>query len=389
MDGLTAEAPMTRLLVQRGAFERDPFTLIDVGCAGGIDEAWRAFGPSLVAHAYDVDVAECERLQAAEPFDHVRYHGCPVGLPPAHPFVQQRRRDAAQWPNTNIWGRVTAGYLADRARKAPPPAASAEGGESQAGAPEVIGVEDIIGTENLSTVDFIKVDVDGGDFEVLESAREVLRTSRVLGAGMEVNWFGTPNPTEHTFHNTDRFLREQGFTLFAMTTRRYSRTDLPAPFEREAYAFTRFGQPYQGDAIYLRDLVASDAHGSAAEYPPDKLIKLACIYELAGLPDCAAEVLNHFKRRLGAFGDREALLDALTPPLLGEQLTYRQYIARFEQSPEVFLPSAEAQTSAPGPERAAGAVSAARNSAAAGAYRRLERWIGRRLSNMRSPRRGE
>ena len=175
----------------------------------------------------------------------------------------------------------------------------------------------------------------------------MLADSRVLGVGMEVNWFGSAAPTEHTFHNTDRFLRENGFTLFGLTSRSYSRTDLPAPFEYEIYAQTRFGQPYQGDAIYVRDLAAPQLAESAAGYPPDKLIKLACIYELIGLPDCAAEVLNRFASRLSPLGDLEPLLDALTPPLLGDQLTYREYIARFNREPQLFLPSAAAQPAPP------------------------------------------
>jgi FkbM family methyltransferase len=250
MDGLTNHAPMTHLLRERGVFNRHPFVLIDVGCAGGIDDAWRAFGPSLVARAYDPDVAACEQAQAREPFDNVRYHARHVGLGESHPFVQRRNDDAMRWPNTNIWGRITAGYLAERERK-PRPMAPPRMADPTA----VIGVDDIVRIERLPTVDFLKIDVDGPDFEVLESAREVLTTSRVLGVGMEVNWFGSASPTEHTFHNTDLFLREQGFTLFGLTCSRYSRTDLPAPFEKEVFAYTHVGQPYQGDAIYVRDLL--------------------------------------------------------------------------------------------------------------------------------------
>jgi hypothetical protein len=136
-------------------------------------------------------------------------------------------------------------------------------------------------------------------------------------------------------------MRELGYALFGVTVRTYSRTDLPAPFLYDIYAQTRFGQPYQGDAIYLRDLAAPDQRGLAAAYPAEKLIKLACLYELVGLPDCAAEVLNRFGPRLAVFGDTEALLDALTPPLLGEKLTYRQYLSKFEKDPHLFLPSAE------------------------------------------------
>jgi hypothetical protein len=161
------------------------------------------------------------------------------------------------------------------------------------------------------------VDVDGPDIEVLESAGDVLADRQVLGVAVEVNWFGSGNPSELTFHNTDQFMRKQGYALFGVTVRPYSRTDLPAPFLRELYTETRFGQPYQGDAIYVRDLAAPEQQDLADAYPAEKLIKLACVYELIGLPDCAAEVLNRFCSRLANFGDSEALLDALTPPCSG------------------------------------------------------------------------
>ncbi len=370
MDGLTDHAPMTHLLRERGVFDRYPFVLIDVGCAGGIDDAWRAFGSSLIVRAYDPDITACEDARYREPFENVRYHACHVGLPSAHPFVRRREDDATHWPNTNTWDRITAGYLATRAQPAPSASPPRIADRHTA-----IGVDEIVRTECLPTVDFLKIDVDGPDLEVLESAREVLTPSRVLGVGMEVNWFGSANPTEHTFHNTDRLLREQGYTLFGLTVRRYSRTDMPGPFEKETFARTVFGQPYQGDAIYLLDLAADHLADLAADYPSDKLIKLACLYELAGLPDCAAEILNRFQRRLGEFGDREPLLDSLTPPLLGEQLSYRKYIARFKREPELFLPSAAASSRplSPGESGASAARESVSPSVAARIKRRI-RW---------------
>jgi hypothetical protein len=139
-----------------------------------------------------------------------------------------------------------------------------------------VGVDKFVQENQLATVDFLKIDVDGPDPEVLESARTTLTEQQVLGIGLEVNWFGTASTTEHTFHNTDMFLRRAGYSLFGVTVRRYSRNDLPAPFEYEFYAQTRFGQPYQGDAVYVRDLAAPHLRDVASKYPPGKLIKLAC-----------------------------------------------------------------------------------------------------------------
>ncbi len=69
------------------------------------------------------------------------------------------------WPDTNIWGRVTAGHLAGKQE-------DTDAGESApasrlADSSTIIGVREIVREEQLPTVDFLKVDVDGPDLEVL------------------------------------------------------------------------------------------------------------------------------------------------------------------------------------------------------------------------------
>jgi hypothetical protein len=206
-----------------------------------------------------------------------------------------------------------------------------------ADAPALVGVSQFVAEAKLDTVDFLKVDTDGTDFEVLISAADVFASHRLLGVAVESNWAGRTNATENTFHNTDRFLRQHGFALFSVSVRPYSRRDLPAPFLHAAGPHpTRFGQPFQGDAVYLRDLAAPEQRELAGAYPLTKLAKLACLFELFRLPDCAAEVLNVFADRFAEAVDTELLLDALTPPLRGRALGYREYLAAFERDPELF-----------------------------------------------------
>ena len=112
MDLLINCTPMTDLLRERGIFERHPFVLIDVGCVGGLPPEWRIFGPTLLAHGFDPDVAACEAARAEEAFACVHYQPRFVGLSASHSFVQRRRSDQECWPDTNIWSRVTAGQLA-------------------------------------------------------------------------------------------------------------------------------------------------------------------------------------------------------------------------------------------------------------------------------------
>jgi len=74
--------------------------------------------------------------------------------------------------------------------------------------------------EGIDSLDFLKIDVDGADFEILNSFDEALDRLGVLGVGIEINYFGSASDTDHTFHNVDRFMKARGFELFGLSVRR-------------------------------------------------------------------------------------------------------------------------------------------------------------------------
>lgn len=53
---------------------------------------------------------------------------------------------------------------------------------------------------------------------------------------------------------------------------------------------------------------------------------------------CAAEVILAHREQVAAAVDPEALLDLLTPPLRGEQVSYADYVAAFDDDVELFYP---------------------------------------------------
>lgn len=59
-----------------GALASEPFMLVDVGCSGGIDMAFRAFGEHLVVVGFDPNIEEIERLRQSETSDRVTFCGC-------------------------------------------------------------------------------------------------------------------------------------------------------------------------------------------------------------------------------------------------------------------------------------------------------------------------
>src|SRR4051794_3461940 len=81
---------LAELIAQR-FFAREPLVLVDVGCSGGIWDIFRKYEDQLVAHGFDPQRSEIQRLTERETLAGVKYHAAYVGLPSEHPFVQRRR----------------------------------------------------------------------------------------------------------------------------------------------------------------------------------------------------------------------------------------------------------------------------------------------------------
>src|SRR5690348_5844799 len=82
------------------SLKHERFTLVDVGCSGGIDPVWRVFGDRLRAVGFDASVGECDRLTAEETNPDIRYIAAFVDIAPDHPFAQ--RSDVAREQSQNL-----------------------------------------------------------------------------------------------------------------------------------------------------------------------------------------------------------------------------------------------------------------------------------------------
>lgn len=335
---------MTRSLVEKEPFVSQPLTLLDVGSSGGISNFWRVFSPSLVALGIDPLIHECERLNAEESSPTVRYRPAWIGLPDHHPFVQKRGK-APPW-GRNPWNRLS-GPLATDILK---PTSNEKDKlllldlwqeQKLIDSNSKIGVDELVQEENLSNLDFIKIDIDGYDLDVILSAENSAQASPVLGFALEVNFYGSPAETDHTFHNTDKLMRQWGFELFDLILKRYSVAALPAPFEWDIPAETLFGRPYQGDAVYLRDPMAKGTEGcpNIPALSAHKLLKLACLFECFGLPDHAAELIKGNTQALSALCDPQELLNILAIEVDPSVKSYSEYIEKFISDPTSFFQS--------------------------------------------------
>lgn len=329
MENAHTHAPLLRLVGETKALAQEPVMLLDIGCSGGLHEAFRLFGDTLEAHGFDPSLDEIERLQAAESNPRVHYHPAYVGLPPDHPLAVARRANAQSME----WARRFA-VQAWFERPDRDDLLLMQAPRRLAPADAIVGIDGFVAARGLPRVDFLKIDVDGGDAEALASAAETLSSGQVLAVAVEVTFPGAAG-APHGFAFFDQFLKERGFDLFDLSIRRYARASLPTRFELNGICQSRYGQVVQGDALYCRDLAAA---GPTADHSPPRLLKLACFFDMFGLRDAAAEILLVHRERLSALVDVEAALDLLPPLLQGRRLSHRAYCEAVNADPTLLFP---------------------------------------------------
>jgi FkbM family methyltransferase len=321
-----------------GKYAIENLMLIDVGASGGIDEFWKSFGSSLRAVGFDPLIAEVDRLnRIGEPG--VRYEAAFVGssdydtlFPPA------LRQDTISSKNNSSFQETSAVRAADAMRMNYVKEVYNAGLEVRM-TDRFVSLDGYVQETGIGRVDFVKIDTDGHDIEVILGAKQMLQTQEVLGICIEAQMHGASDPYSNTFSNIDGLLREWGFTLFDLDLWRYSRRSLPDKFFYGIPAQTVTGQIQWGEAVYFRDLARPDyenMHGFTAKL--EHKIKLACLFEIYGLPDCSAQILAQLLEQTGD-SFFSTLLDEIVAHYRGSRMPYSKFLEYFDSDPKRFFPA--------------------------------------------------
>jgi FkbM family methyltransferase len=318
----------------------EPFVLLDVGCSGGILPAWRAFDSKLHAYAFDPNIDEVARLRGKETNPQIVYEEAFVGVPEGHRLSDQLKRPdlvrASPWDRLSVAKTLNARKVTDNAELT-----AINQWRKTALTTNSIYLPDYLRSKQIGDVDFVKIDIDSADLIVLQTIFESPVHPQILGMLLEVNFHGTAEPDHHTFHNTDRLMRQMGFDLFDLSVRNYSSSALPWPYAISAPAQTVNGRPFQGDALYMRDVTAPGMREVVAGWSVDKLAKAAAVFSLSGHFDQAAEVLGAFEERLNPRFKVSSLLETLAQRIqkaTGSNLSRAEYLAAFDADHPMFYP---------------------------------------------------
>ncbi len=266
-------------------FADEPLIMVDVGARFGMDKRWEAFGSSLKAYCFEADTAECERLNAAA-HPGVTYIPCALGARSGRAMLYHTRYAESTGlykTNDKFFGRLLN---------------SANGEVVRTEEIDVITLEEARSKYEIPNHDFLKLDVEGAEMDVLRGAH----IGGTLGIFTEFRFHREINGSP-PFSELDQFLTARGFMLYGMWTGSQSRAALPYPGPKihfptgeRFYAGTNGGQVMDGNALYFRDPMK-------IVLTRNQILRAACMLEVFNLKDCAAELL--------IAREKEAAIDAV------------------------------------------------------------------------------
>lgn len=138
---------------------------------------------------------------------------------------------------------------------------------------ETVGLDAWCQDADLPGVDFLELDAQGSELDILQGCKHLLATS-ILGLQVEVEFYPVYND-QPLFSDIDTYLRPLGYCLFDLSRYRLKR----------AYLKTR-GQLLWGHAFYLKSVHQMNG------WQPAQYLSLAAISSYYGFEDYALEIIE-------------------------------------------------------------------------------------------------
>jgi len=269
---------------------KDSLTIVDCGARGASFQDWNSIHNKLTIHGFDPDESECKRLNVeaqSQGFDHRYYPYFITGKKEKRScyLTNNNSSNSLYEPNQKRISRYRQLFMC----------------EQMICTLETVGLKERI--ENIETtsldewasdygimdVDFIKLDVQGAELEILKGCNSLLHS--VVGMNIEV-WFVPIYIGQPLFADIDTHVRSRNFDFFTFhiydAGQFVGRMASPVSFTKINTIEDRkkVGQLVTADALYFRDPIQ---YGLMSL---NKLVKLICFSELCHQIEYSFELLN-------------------------------------------------------------------------------------------------
>ena len=252
---------------------KTPLVVCDIGCRWGFQEHWKRLESVVQLIGFDADDQEIQVLNSSTEKEQFvpkvlganSGHGylfitqnpaCSSLYPPDENLVRSR-------PGTNDTSLVSKRAV------------------------EISTLDNWVVEKGISKIDFIKLDVQGAELDVLKGAEKILKSIRALEVEVQFNplYQGVP-----LFGDVDQFLRKRGFSLWRIKNFSHyklagidiqSTTQEIINYDIFPVSFTgKSGQLFWADAFYVHNEIAHEALRSW-----ETTLKDACITSVLGFDD--------------------------------------------------------------------------------------------------------
>ena len=296
MDLYNHEEPSFTRWVVANKLLREPFVVVDVGVQGGEHPRWQHLGEFVHVHGFDAIREVVDGLKAARGGQATRsYYALALGN-------EDGQRDFQVAADT--YG--SSFFSADQS----------QGGQQNGIAlgsrrVDIRRLDTLFADGTLPPADYLKIDCEGFEPEVLRGGKSYLGRSNILCVTVETNFGVSPVYPRTPFAEINDLLVEHRLLVFDLNAVRATRPSYAAARAADPWPAVdpmadvpdlAVGQPTTFDFLFCRDLVHE--HTSPQSYiggqglpPPtaDKLIKSMINFELHGLMDCAVDIAEHFR----------------------------------------------------------------------------------------------
>jgi FkbM family methyltransferase len=291
-------------LVQTVLMADDRFAILDGGAGSAYDDArWKALSNDRIRYyGFVLDADECATMNRDAQTKGLPYTYYPMGLWSCEatlPFHENKSPGGSSFyvQNTTLTDRWkfedAKNFFLSKEIFRPTRTVEAK----------LTTIAQWAATQGIAQVDFLKLNVQGAELEILKGAGGLL--DGVLGVQAEVSfvesYLGRP-----MFSDIDPFMRAHGFEFCDLIGPHYmGRARSPLTAQHRGFG-AQVGQVIEAHAVYLRDPIADEAKGRPLDhFPVKQILKLAAFAEMYRDPEYGFELLEWCRERLAAQGQTQ------------------------------------------------------------------------------------
>ena len=275
------------------------FRILDVGAALGLSPRWNQLGDLLNVIGFDAIQEAIAPLEARKrPGD--KYFSMALGNEDGQRefFIPAEKTAGSIYaPSVSRYDVAESTYRGSETRTVP-----------------IRRLDSLFAAGEIGPVDFIKLDCEGFEPEVLKGAGRYLAACDLVGADLETNFNVSPVLPQTHFWGSYEPLLQRGLLVHDLRFNRVALASYIDRVKRKRFGWRQINsvhRPATVNILLARSLLAEERKPGI-----DLIIKQIIVFELYGLIDCAYDLLIGFADILTSRLDVKQAADLLVPPTM-------------------------------------------------------------------------